>query len=211
MKYLYDPPLVIKSIFNDFIWNTFNEKILLTFDDGPTKASKEIILKKLDDLRLKGLFFLVGNNIKKNPSMTSEIISCGHMIGNHTFNHRTLTSINISETHREIDDFNKYVFDNFGKKVRYFRPPHGKIRLSTKRILREKGMKNVMWSLLTYDYKNDLKTVKFALGKYLRKNSIIVLHDSIKSEKIISDAISLCCEIADKKGLTFGEPGECLN
>jgi len=71
-------------------------------------------------------------------------------------------------------------------------------------------MKNVMWSLLTYDYKNDLSIVKYSVKKYLRKNSIIVLHDSLKSKDIICDSIKFIAEEAAQKGFEFGEPEECL-
>ena len=62
-----------------------------------------------------------------------------------------------------------------------------------------------MWSLLTYDYKNDINIVKFAINNYLNSNSIIVLHDSNKSKNIIADSIkyiveaALKCEISNWK------------
>ena len=68
-----------------------------------------------------------------------------------------------------------------------------------------------MWSLLTYDYKNDLSIVKFAVDKYLKHNSIIVLHDSNKSKNIISDSISFIADEVGKKHYQFGEADECLN
>ena len=68
-----------------------------------------------------------------------------------------------------------------------------------------------MWSLLTYDYKNDLEVVKFGVKKYLRNNSIIVLHDNIKSKNIILDSISLIVDEARSRNYQFGEADECLN
>ncbi len=34
-------------------------------------------------------------------------------------------------------------------------------------------MKCVMWNLLTYDYKNDIEKVKYAVDNYINENSII--------------------------------------
>ncbi len=68
-----------------------------------------------------------------------------------------------------------------------------------------------MWSLLTYDYKNDISIVKFAVEKYLKQNSIIVLHDSNKSKEIINDSISFIADEVRKKNYQFGEANECLN
>ena len=67
-----------------------------------------------------------------------------------------------------------------------------------------------MWSLLTYDFKGDLRRVKFVVEKYLRKDSIVVLHDSIKSVKIIQDSIKIILDTANRKGYEIGEPEECL-
>ena len=67
-----------------------------------------------------------------------------------------------------------------------------------------------MWSLLTYDFQGDLGRVKLAVKKYLRKDSIIVLHDSIKSVNIIQDSIKIILDTANQKGYEIGEPEECL-
>jgi hypothetical protein len=67
-----------------------------------------------------------------------------------------------------------------------------------------------MWSLLTYDYKNDINLVKLVASKYMRRNSIIVLHDSLKSKDIIVDSINFIAEQAEKNGFEIGEPAECL-
>ena len=65
MKYLYDPPVLIKKIFPSTRWNTSNNKILLTFDDGPVEGNTEKILGELKKYNINALFFCVGNNIEK--------------------------------------------------------------------------------------------------------------------------------------------------
>ena len=77
--------------------------------------------------------------------------------------------------------------------------------------MKKHNLKNIMWSLLAYDYKNDLSIVKFAAKKYIKLNSIIVLHDSNKSKNIISDSISLIADEVRKRNYQFGEAEECLN
>jgi len=210
LKYEYSPPLIVKKLFKDFYWNTSNNKILLTFDDGPTKEATEIILSILAQFGIKAAFFCVGNNVERNSSKAKEILNEGHLIGNHTFNHKRLTKLSNEETVEEIDSFNNLLREKFNYDVKYFRPPYGRFTISTQGILKEKDMKCIMWSLLTEDYKNDFETVKFAVKNYLKKNSIIVLHDSIKSKDIIKDSINFIVDEALSKGYTFGEPAECL-
>jgi len=211
LRFYYNPPGIIKKIFSDFYWNTSNKKILLTFDDGPIPETTEIILNQLKNYQLRAVFFCVGDNIRKYPSLVKEILNEGHSIGNHTFNHKILKKLSYQEKLIEIESFNKIMEDNFGYNVKYFRPPHGKFQLTTNSLLKKFGLKNIMWSLLTYDYKNNLEVVKFAVKNYLSSNSIVVLHDSMKSKDIIIDSIKVLNEEASNRNFSFGDPTECLN
>jgi peptidoglycan/xylan/chitin deacetylase (PgdA/CDA1 family) len=210
LSYTYSPPSIIKKLFIDFYWNTSNNKILLTFDDGPTAEATEIILKTLSGKKIKALFFCVGNNVKSNQSLVKDILDEGHLIGNHTYNHKRLTKIGNAQAIEEIVSFDDLMKEKFKYDVKYFRPPYGRFTISTGKILEDKSLKCVMWSLLTKDYKNDFEVVKFAVRNYLRKNSIIVLHDSLKSKDIIKDSINFIIDETKKNGFTFGEPEECL-
>jgi peptidoglycan/xylan/chitin deacetylase (PgdA/CDA1 family) len=211
MKYLYNPPILLKKIFSDFSWNTNNGKVLLTFDDGPNPGTLEEILKKLSEEKIKALFFCVGENVQKYPELVKEILSDGHSFGNHTFNHKIISKISNEEKDYQISTVNKIFNDQFDIKLKYFRPSHGRFQLSTSSLMKKYQLKNIMWSLLTYDYKNDLSIVKFAVEKYLKPNSIIVLHDSNKSKNIISDSISFIADEVRKRNYQFGEADECLN
>jgi peptidoglycan-N-acetylglucosamine deacetylase len=210
LKHFYTPPVLIKKLFNDFIWDS-SAKILLTFDDGPQVETTEIILKSLSEKEIKAVFFCVGNNISNNPGLVNRILDEGHLIGNHTYNHKRLTQLNNHEAGEEIDSFNILMKEKFNYDVKYFRPPHGRFTISTSKVLKEKKLKCVMWSLLTYDYKNDFDVVKFAVSKYLKSDSIIVLHNSIKSKNIIKDSIDFIADEASNKGFSFGKPDECLS
>ena len=211
MKYHYNPPSIIKNLFKSFYWETSNNKILLTFDDGPNPDSTEIVLKTLAELNIKALFFCVGNNNRLYPTLTKQLLDEHHIIGNHTFNHKVLTKLNFDDGLKEIRNFNTQLELNNNYKVKYFRPPHGKINLRTKKLIKASGLKCIMWNLLTYDYQNEFSKVKFAVDNYLQQNSIVVLHDSNKSKAIISDSIKYIFDSAVKNGYQFGEPEECLS
>jgi peptidoglycan-N-acetylglucosamine deacetylase len=209
LKSQYDPPFLLKQVFPGFQWESKVDKILLTFDDGPVSGITENILMKLNDFKLKAVFFCVGNNILKNSSLASEILKEGHIVGNHTFNHSKLTVPGFDD-YAEIDRFDELAKDKLGYDVKYFRPPHGRFNLSTGNLLKNKKLTNVMWSLLTYDFRGNPSLVKYSVVKYLKKNSIIVLHDSIRSRNIILDSISFIADEVSGKGFRFGEPVECL-
>jgi len=210
MKFLYNPPKVVKSIFPNTNWETKNKKILFTFDDGPIPETTEFILKELNIHKIKSIFFCVGDNIKKYNSLAEIILKENHQIGNHTFHHKIPAKLNKHEFEEELISFNNLMKEKFDYEVKYFRPPHGRIKINQISILKKLKLKNVMWSLLTYDYKNDLKIVKFAVSNYLNSDSIIVFHDSLKSKDIISDSIKITLDEIQKHGFEIGEPSGCL-
>ena len=134
IRYIYSPPGIIKMIFHEYKWNTSNNKVLLTFDDGPIPETTPLILSALDKLKIKAAFFCVGNNIEKNPALAKEILSCGHMICNHTYNHKMITRLDKSEAVDEIKSFINLTEDKLDYRPKYFRPPHGKFNLTTSNI-----------------------------------------------------------------------------
>jgi len=210
LKYYYNPPLIVKILNRSFHWNTRNNKILLTFDDGPTEAATLKILSILRANHLKAIFFCVGNNIKNQQALAERILSDGHTIANHTMNHKLLTKMSREESIAEIGAFNDLMKEKFNYSVKYFRPAYGRFNLKTNDILSELNLECVMWNLLTYDYENNIKKVKYAIDNYLKENSILVFHDSIKCSDIIEEALNYTIEQAGKRGLKFGEPQDCL-
>lgn len=210
MKVKYTPPKIIQNLFKDFIWKSKCNKVLLSFDDGPNPNTTEVILQKLNEHKCKAIFFCVGENIEKYTDLTTKIIEAGHMIGNHSQSHKDIVGINKKIIENEIKQCSESINKIVGNSPKYFRPPHGRFNPMTKKRISNYDMKNVMWTLLTYDYKNDLNIVKFAVQKYLSKDSIIVLHDSNKSKNIIAQAIDFIFEEAKRKGFEIGEPLECL-
>ena len=206
----FSPPLLIQKLFGNFIWSTNNNKILLTFDDGPTEAATLKILNILKANNIKSIFFCVGSNIKKHQSLVQNMLGDGHTIANHTMNHKMLTKMSREESIREMSSFNDLLKRKFNYNVKYCRPPHGRFNLKTNNILKELNMKCIMWNLLSYDYENSIDKVKYTIDNHLNENSIIVFHDSIKCHDIIEESLNYTIEQANKKGFKFGEPEDCL-
>jgi len=210
LRFKYHPPLLIKKLFSNFIWETSNEKVILTFDDGPTEETTIKILNILRTNNIRAVFFCVGDNIQKHPELTEKILEEGHTIGNHTINHKLLTRMNREESIEEINSFNKLMKEKYNYDVKYFRPPHGRFNLKTNEILNGLNLKCVMWSLLTYDFDNAFVKVKYAIDNYFRENSIIVFHDNVRCSEIIEESLNYTIEQASNKGFVFGEPEDCL-
>ena len=211
MRLNYNPPYLVKIIFNQFKWETSNNKVLLTFDDGPNPKTTEKILLTLNENKIKAVFFCVGSNVNRYNSLTKQIIAERQSIGNHTFNHKLLLKLNLKDSLEEVRSFNTLMLENLGYTIQYFRPPFGWFKYNTNKLMNETGLTCIMWNLVTYDYHGELEKVKFAIDNYLQSNSIIVLHDSSKTEVMIVDSIKYIFDKVEERGFEFGEPEECLN
>ncbi|MCX6172451.1 MAG: polysaccharide deacetylase family protein [Flavobacterium sp.] len=176
---------LIKLLFPKYVWDIPNEeqKVFLTFDDGPTPAITEWVLEQLRQYDSKATFFCIGNNIEKHPEIFKKIIAEGHAIGNHTFNHLNgwkTTSKDYFESvklcHSQFTNHNSQIFN-------LFRPPYGKIKPSQSKRLRKLGYKIIMWDVLSYDFDKKITREKCLdnVLQHIESGSIIVFHDSNKA------------------------------
>src|SRR6478609_7755137 len=89
MMYFNNANWLLSFLYPSLIWRkkTTKKVIYLTFDDGPIPEITDFVLEELNKRSIHATFFCVGDNIRKHPDVFSRIISSGHKIGNHTFNH----------------------------------------------------------------------------------------------------------------------------
>ncbi|MCF8260510.1 MAG: polysaccharide deacetylase family protein [Melioribacteraceae bacterium] len=210
IKWQVDPPQIFKSFYSQIIWNSINDKILITFDDGPHTGSNDKILEKLHNYNYKALFFVEGRFVKSNKSLLNEILAEGHQLGNHSFSHKNLRKSNKEDLLEEIKSTNDSISEIIGESVQFFRPPYGKFNSEILKISKQLKLNTVLWSLLTYDYKNNFEIVKLALNKYLQNNSIVVFHHLEKCVEVTCDGIDLINNLVEENKFKIGIPEECL-
>src|SRR5690606_26425085 len=82
-------PVLLQRFFPERLWgkSVLENTVYLTFDDGPVPGVTDFVLGELAKRNQKATFFVVGDNVSRNPVLAREITSAGHKIGNHTFNH----------------------------------------------------------------------------------------------------------------------------
>ncbi|MEO0405234.1 MAG: polysaccharide deacetylase family protein, partial [Bacteroidota bacterium] len=138
--YLTKTPEIIKPIAKDLLWNKARgeRKIYLTFDDGPHPEITRKVMDILDVYVAKATFFCVGENVEKHPEICEELISRGHRLGGHTFDHSNGWKSSWTAYMRS------YLKGQDMVKSDLFRPPYGRITsLQAKSIKRKSTI--VMW------------------------------------------------------------------
>jgi len=204
---------VVKRIFPNYDWDIPNNenKVFLTFDDGPIPEITEWTLEQLKKYDAKATFFCIGNNIEKHPEIFNNIITQGHALGNHTFNHlngwknSTEDYIeNVKLCQSQITNPKSHPSDSelAQQILNLFRPPYGKIKPSQSRILRKLGYKIIMWDILSYDFDQTITPEKCLENvlKNVVNGSIIVFHDNVKSEQNLKYALPKTLAFLKEKG-----------
>ena len=202
-------PWIIKKIFSSYTWavKTDKKNIYLTFDDGPTPEITTWTLKQLKAYNAKATFFCIGNNIEKYPDVFNSILSDGHAIGNHTYNHVQGWKLGVNDYVSEVVKTQKAIDKTALKssKTKLFRPPFGKIKNRQGKALRALGYQIIMWDVLSFDWQ--VKTTPKAVLKYVtyktKNGSIVVFHDSVKASKNMQYVLPKFLEHFTKKGYTF--------
>src|SRR5690348_4566418 len=89
MFYFVKSSWLLKKFYKDCIWNIDVDRdvLYLTFDDGPHPTATAFVLDVLKEYNAQATFFCIGKNVKENPELYKRILSEGHRVGNHTFNH----------------------------------------------------------------------------------------------------------------------------
>lgn len=201
---------VIKRIFPNYVWDIPNRenKIYLTFDDGPTPEITEWTLEQLKKHDAKATFFCIGSNIEKHPDIFQKIIDDNHAVGNHTFNHlkgwETDTNEYLENTRRcslLMREKGKGISDK-GAAFELFRPPYGKIKTSQSRTLRRLGYKIIMWDVLSRDFDKTITPEKCLdnVLQHIESGSIIVFHDSVKAAQNLKYVLPKTLTFLKEKG-----------
>lgn len=155
--------------------------IALTFDDGPS-AHTDRLLDIFAKNGGKGTFFVVGNLIDSRKSTMIRLVSEGHEIGNHSWNHRQLTNLSDEEVKDQIMMTRAKIYDVTGVDCRIVRPPYGACNDSVRAVGAKLGVSYVNWSVDTLDWKTkNADAVYSEIMKDASDGAIILCHDLHKT------------------------------
>lgn len=122
-------------------------KIAITFDDGPDTRYTGKLLEELDQAGIKVTFFVIGQVAEKHPDLIKLMIQQGHEVANHSYTHnRIYNSAEIRQANRVLQNITGII-------PGLFRPPWGKITLTQLWFAVTHGMKLILWSVDSLDFR----------------------------------------------------------
>ena len=182
------------------------KKLYLTFDAGYENGNIEKILDVMRDEGVHGAFFILSNLVNKNPELVKRMADEGHLVCNHTSNHKDMTKLNDDEILANLARLETQYRDATGYEMeKIFRFPEGRYSISAIKLLSDNGYKTVFWSMAYDDWDNsrqmDTERAKQKLLSTTHDGAIILLHPtSSTNAAILADLIR---EWRDM-GYTFG-------
>ncbi len=152
--------------------------VALTYDDGPSKSVTPRILDKLESVGGRATFFMVGEQVERNPDVVNRMVQMGCEVGNHTFDHTEMTKLTQQELTEEIQRTSQVIYDCTGIRPLIVRPPGGAETDSGMDVLGFLSMPAILWSVDTRDWKtrDAAQTINTVLTT-VQDGDIVLMHD----------------------------------
>ena len=169
--------------------NNDDKTIYLTFDLGYEGGYTAKILDALKEKNAKATFFITAHYLNTAPDLVKRMINEGHIVGNHTVNHKSMPDLTDEELKKELMNLNQALYEKFGYEMKYMRPPKGEFSERTLSLTDSLGFRTVMWSFAYVDWNDDKQPSKDEAMKKIINNlhngEIMLLHATSKTNSEI--------------------------
>lgn len=188
-----------------YVGDTNKKQLFLTFDCGYEKGNLPKILDTLKEKKAPAIFFVTGQFIKENPDLLKRIVKEGHLVGNHTWRHPNLSTVNEERFEEELKRVEDGVRELTGlKSLKYLRPPEGVFTERTLEHGNKLGYTHVFWSLAYRDWNvNGQRGAAYAYEEVMKRihpGAILLLH-SISNDN--AEALEKIIDSCKEKGYSF--------
>jgi peptidoglycan/xylan/chitin deacetylase (PgdA/CDA1 family) len=187
--------------------------VYLTFDDGPSKRTEEI-LEILKHYNIQATFFIIGKEGKAQPNLLKRMSEEGHSIGIHTYSH--VYDKIYSSVENYLHDFYltyELIYEITGEKPSVFRFPGGSINRYSLRNYQEIIAEMIRRGFTYYDWNassGDAGQGVSAASVYSntvqssenKSRVILLMHDSAGKSYTVA-ALPKIIEYYQSKGFQF--------
>jgi peptidoglycan-N-acetylglucosamine deacetylase len=152
----------------------------LTFDDGPHAEGTPAVLEILGGAGVRATFFLVGEQVRRNPTLAREILAAGHAIGLHCDRHRNLLRLAPWQVREDIAWALATIEDASGCSPTLYRPPYGVLNAAALRVARGHGWRALLWTQWGCDWEKRATPASIAarVTDGVEEGSVLLLHDA---------------------------------
>ncbi len=156
------------------------EGYALTFDDGPHAQGTPAVLEVLRREQVRATFFLVGEQIRRNPSIPREIIEAGHEIAIHCDRHRNLLRLGPRQVREDIARAEDAIGTSTGRSPLLYRPPYGVLNVTALRLARSRGWRTLLWTQWGRDWEARAtpESIAAKVTEGAGPGSVLLLHDA---------------------------------
>jgi peptidoglycan/xylan/chitin deacetylase (PgdA/CDA1 family) len=158
---------------------------LLTFDDGPAGRVTDDLLAVLNDFKVKACFCVVGCQVATWPEQTRAIATKGHLLVNHTFNHRFTDLWHLDRFKLDLTRCDRAISDALRETCQplpWFRPPFGLVTAAVREIAKTRRIVPVTHFAFDPWFKSDRasRPARWIIEDAKRRGGgIYVLHDGL--------------------------------
>ncbi|MBB2955532.1 peptidoglycan/xylan/chitin deacetylase (PgdA/CDA1 family) [Bifidobacterium commune] len=167
----------------DLVVDTFSPKpegrnvIALTFDDGPSEYSAQI-LDILKEKGVKATFFDVGQHSAAEPQMEQRMVAEGHQVASHSNTHVDMFKLNPQQLQAELSQSLDNIEKASGVTTKMLRAPYGNFGAEQWRYAGDLIDCNVMWSIDTMDWKlPGAQAISDAVLLKAYNGAVVLMHD----------------------------------
>jgi peptidoglycan-N-acetylglucosamine deacetylase len=152
----------------------------LTFDDGPHAQGTPLVLEALAERKVQATFFLVGEQVLRNPALAREIVEQGHELGLHCHRHRNLLRLAPWQVREDIERAGVAIGEATGVAPVLYRPPYGILNATALRQARREERRTLLWSHWGRDW--EARATPDSIHRLLTdgagEGSVLLLHDA---------------------------------
>ena len=199
------------------IYSSDTKRAFLTFDDGPSSNTNQI-LDILNERGIKATFFVLGSNVEKNPEMVKRMYDEGHFIANHGYSHVYETIYQSPQA--VLDEYNRcnqVVRDAIGEREynsHLFRFPGGlvggkyaDIKNQANDLLLQNDIVHVDWNALNGDSETTSPTIEYEVQRIQEtvgdKQSVVILMHDAQAKTVTVEALPTIIDYLKEQGYEF--------
>lgn len=194
------------------------KRAFLTFDDGPTYLTPEI-LDILKSKEVKATFFTLGQQVEANPDTVKREFEEGHTIANHSYSHDyPYIYKNVDNFKADLDRAAAAISQVIGENnyVKLFRFPGGTFREAKKAPYREylsqNGYYYIDWNCMNGDAEAQNVPADKLLANVKKtsqgSNNIVVLMHDAATKRTTVEALPSIIDYLRSEGYSFHTLGE---